>query len=96
MISNRKLNANRANARASTGPRTKHGKARSGRNARRHGLAVPVLVDTRVAAAAENLARAIAGPNASDEMMVMARRIAEAQMDLTRVRDVARDLITPL
>ena len=34
--------ANRRNARRSTGPRTREGMARVARNALRHGLAVPV------------------------------------------------------
>ena len=36
----RKIKANRANARASTGPRTKAGKERAAKNSRRHGLSV--------------------------------------------------------
>jgi len=38
MISERKLQANRANAKKSTGPRTARGKAYSSRNAQKHGL----------------------------------------------------------
>ena len=38
MVSARMLAANRANAQASTGPRTAAGKARASRNAVRHGL----------------------------------------------------------
>lgn len=39
--SERKARANRANAQASTGPRTAAGKARSRHNARKHGLTTP-------------------------------------------------------
>ncbi|WP_143035385.1 hypothetical protein [Bradyrhizobium sp. Rc2d] len=38
MASERKITANRSNAKRSTGPKTDAGKARSSRNARRHGL----------------------------------------------------------
>ena len=43
MASPRKIRANRANARASTGPKTAQGRARTARNALRHGLSVPVF-----------------------------------------------------
>jgi len=38
-----KLEANRANAQLSTGPRTEEGKARSAQNARKHGLSARQL-----------------------------------------------------
>lgn len=38
MISERKIEANRLNAKRSTGPKTEIGKAKSSRNARQHGL----------------------------------------------------------
>src|SRR4051794_28327039 len=38
MASNRQIEANRRNAKRSTGPRTEQGKTRSSRNALRHGL----------------------------------------------------------
>ena len=47
-ISERKLLANRANARRSTGPRTKAGKAASRRNALKHGI-LSRLVDLPIA-----------------------------------------------
>ena len=78
MISARKRNANRANARASTGPRTAAGKENAARNALRHGLRSPISVDPTLSAEVEALAREIAGEGASLEQQVLATRVAEA------------------
>jgi hypothetical protein len=86
MISLRKLQANRANARASTGPRSAAGKLQSARNARRHGLSVPVWSDPVLSADARILALEIAGFDAAPELRRLARVIAESQIDLNRVR----------
>jgi len=86
VTSERKISANRANARASTGPKTAEGRARSIRNARRHGLSLPVLSDPLSSQEVEELAREIAGTSANAEIHELARRIAEAQIDLRRVR----------
>jgi hypothetical protein len=86
LTSNRQQRANRANARLSTGPRTAAGKARTAQNAFRHGLNVPVLSDPSLAPQVEAMARKISGPNADAETLEWARRIAEAQFDLNRVR----------
>ena len=86
MTSERKRQANRANAQASTGPKTASGKKRSAVNARRHGLNVSVLHDPLLAKEVEMLARRLAGPLASPELLFYARRVAEAQIDLQRVR----------
>jgi hypothetical protein len=84
--SDNKVRANRANARASTGPKTAQGRTRSARNARRHALSVPVYSDKALSEEVEALAREIAGADASAEMQELARRVAEAQIDLRRVR----------
>jgi hypothetical protein len=86
MISLRKLKANRANARASTGPRSAAGKLRAAHNSRRHGLSVPVWSDPVLSADAGILALEIAGPDAAPNLQRLARVIAEAQIDLKRVR----------
>ena len=94
MTSARKTKANRANARASTGPRTVQGRARSTRNARRHGLSLPVLADPIFSQDVAELTREIAGLNPSAELYELARRVAETQIDLCRVRHVRYDLLS--
>ena len=86
MTSDRKIRANRANARVSTGPRTTGGGARAARNALRHALSVPVCSVPALSEEVETLAREIAGPDANAETQELARRAAEAQFDLRRVR----------
>ena len=44
MASNKQLEANRANAKKSTGPRSQQGKARSRLNSRKHGLTAKTLI----------------------------------------------------
>jgi hypothetical protein len=86
LTSDCKIKANRANARASTGPRTARGRASAARNALRHGLSQPVCSDPALSEEVEALAREIAGPDANGEVQELARRVAEAQIDLRRVR----------
>jgi hypothetical protein len=93
VISARKLHANRANARASTGPLSAAGKASAAGNARRHGLNLPVLADPTLAAEVDVLAQEIAGEGANPELQEFASRIAEAQIDLVRVRRARHGLL---
>jgi hypothetical protein len=86
LTSDRKIKANRANAWASSGPQTAQGRARSARNALRHGLSLPLYSDPAVCEEVEALAREIAGNDANAEIQQLARRVAEAQIDLGRVR----------
>ena len=90
MTSDRKIKGNRANARASTGPRTAQGRTRAARNALRHGLSLPVCSDPALCEEVEMLAREIAGTDANAEIQELARRVAEAEIDLRRVRYARR------
>jgi hypothetical protein len=83
MASEKQLAANRANAKKSTGPRTAAGRAKSSRNAYRHGLSLPMQPDPQ---AAEALAKAIAGETAGEVELRAARTLAEAQLELKRIR----------
>jgi hypothetical protein len=86
LTSARKVRANRANARASTGPQTTRGRARAARNALRHALSLPVGSIPALSEEVEALAREIAGSGANVETQELARLVAEAQIDLHRVR----------
>ena len=96
MTSDRQRCANRANAKSSTGPKTAAGKARAAQNAFRHGLNVSVLSDPLLAPEVEATACRISAPYENGETLEWARRIAEAQVDLNRVRNSRRQLIARL
>ena len=59
MTSDHKIKANRANAQASTGPKTADGRARVARNALRHALSLPVCSNPALSEEVETLAREI-------------------------------------
>jgi hypothetical protein len=94
LTSERKITANRVNARASTGPHTAQGRTRSARNTLRHGLSLPVSSDPALCEEVEALARDIAGTDASAGILKLARRVAEAQIDLRRVRYARHKLLS--
>ena len=107
MSSPAKARANRRNSIKSTGPKSATGKAIVARNPLRHGLSLPVLADPAVSHEAEDLARTIAvsvtGTAADPARHEIACAIAEAQLDLRRVRlakqplmiDLATDPVAP-
>jgi hypothetical protein len=94
VTSARKIKSNRTNARSSTGPKTPKGRGRSANNALRHGLSLPVFSDPNLSQEVAALARQIAGADATPEIQELTRHIAEAQIDLRRVRVLRHDLIS--
>src|SRR5262249_31822960 len=94
MTGDRKIRANRANARASTGPKTARGRSHAARNALRHALSVPVYSNPLLSEEVEALAREIIGADTKAEIQELARRIAEAQIDLRRVRHVRHQILS--
>jgi hypothetical protein len=94
MQPDRKIKANRANTRASTGPKTARGRARSARNAFRHGLSLPVESDKGLCKQVQALTRQIAGSDTSVHTQILAHKIAEAQIDLLRVRYARHRLLS--
>lgn len=93
MTSVRKIKTNQANAQASTGPKTARGKHRVAQNARRHSLSLPILSIPALSQQAESLARDFAGEAADQELLDRARRVAETQIDLLRIRQARHDLL---
>jgi hypothetical protein len=93
MQRDRNIKANRANARASTGPKTARGRARSARNAFRHGLSLPVESDQVLGEQVQALTRQIAGSDTSVHTQILAHKTAEAQVDLLRVRTASSTFV---
>jgi hypothetical protein len=85
VINERRLRANRANARRSTGPTSAAGKARAAQNARRHGLSQDVLADPALGQDVEELAQRIAHEANRPDLIDLARRVAKAQTDVQRI-----------
>jgi hypothetical protein len=94
LTSDRKIKANRMNARASTGPKTTHGRAHAARNALRHALNLSINSFPVLCEEMDAVARKIVGTDADAETLERARRIAEAEIDLRRVRLVRHQLLS--
>jgi hypothetical protein len=92
MASERQIEANRRNARNSSGPRSASGKKRASQNAFRHGLTRPIS-SAEFARETETLARQIAGDTENKITIELARDAAEAVLELARVRHVKVALI---
>jgi hypothetical protein len=93
MTSQRQIEANRANAKRSTGPKTAGGKARSSQNAVRHGLARRgsadgADVEKLVAAIASGFGHQIASESVTD--------LAHSKLELARIRSLRQGLLVAL
>ena len=86
MTSERETSSNRTNTSRSTGPRTAGGKYRASHNARRHGLSVRGVANPFTRARVEQLTDVFAGTEADIIRRELAAAVADALIDLTRVR----------
>jgi hypothetical protein len=93
MASERQIAANRRNASKSAGPRSQAGKSRASRNAYRHGLSRSISTNTAFAKQVETLAQEIAGDSDDGSVLDCARAVAEAELDLERIRQTKVALI---
>jgi hypothetical protein len=94
MVSDRKLAANRKNAKKSSGPKSETGKRRSARNALSHGLAVSIGNIAALRGEIETLALSIALANGRQAITESSRQAAEAQLDLLRIRKCRAAILT--
>jgi hypothetical protein len=86
MASKRQIAANRRNAGKSTGPRSGAGRKRASRNAYRHGLTLSITSTAAFAKQLETLVRKIAGDSEDAIVLERARAVAQAELELARVR----------
>jgi hypothetical protein len=92
MATEKQIAANRRNAQRSTGPRTAAGKSISSRNAFRHGLSLPLRLDTETSVTADAIGRALTRDQASEEQRIAATEVAHAQLELLLIRAVRAEL----
>src|SRR6266540_2399989 len=88
MASERQIAANRRNARKRTGPHWGAGRKRASRNASRYGLRSSITSTAAYAKQLDKLVREIAGDTKDAILLERARAIAQAELELARVRRV--------
>jgi hypothetical protein len=93
MATEKQIAANRVNAKKSTGPKTAAGRFMSSRNALRHGLSLPVQFDRETSAKAAAIARALASNPSDEEQLAASTEVAQAQLELLRIRAVRAELM---
>ncbi|MCA1414691.1 hypothetical protein I6F30_26690 [Bradyrhizobium sp. NBAIM20] len=92
MASERKIAANRSNAKRSTGPKTEAGKTRSSRNARQHGLS---RLNREGDVSSSALAGAITVGLAQQSLFEM-ENLVRANLWLGRIRQARHDMLVAL
>ncbi|BBO07660.1 MULTISPECIES: hypothetical protein [Bradyrhizobium] len=93
MASIRQIEANRANAKRSTGPKTASGKAKSSQNALRHGLARSAISDPAEAA---DFAIALAAGLGHQVTPASAMELVRSKLALLRLRSLRQALLATL
>ena len=94
--SERKIAANRNNAKKSTGPRSKEGREVSRRNALRHGLAIAIGSDPAFSEDIQKLALVMSRASGLRDVSENAREAAEAELDLLRIRKIRASQFTAI
>ena len=87
MTTEKQILANRRNGRLSRGPKTAEGRAKSSRNALRHGLSIKVTRDPKLAQLIHELAHVLAD-GSDPARFLKAMQAAEGEVELRRVREV--------
>jgi hypothetical protein len=96
MATEKQMAANRSNAKRSTGPKTTLGRYASSRNALRHGLSCPLPMTEAISTDVDSLVRTLLHEGMNDDQRAAARRVAQAHLDLSRVRVVRAALMASL
>jgi hypothetical protein len=94
MATEKQIAANRANAQKSTGPKTAAGRLKSSRNAFRHGLSLPLRLDIATSEKADAIARLLTPDQADGIQLTAATEVAQAQLELLRIRAVRAELMS--
>jgi hypothetical protein len=96
MATDKQIQANRRNARRSTGPRTAAGKSISSRNAFRHGLTLVQETDEATLAEIIDLAHQVAGEDPDQERFDAAIEFATAFFEIGLIQNIRNEMLSKL
>ena len=88
-------NQNPGGTKRRTGPKTERGRRHSSRNALRHGLSTPIECDPHYSTLIDPLSRAILGDDLNPAHLPRARRVAQALLEVDRLRRFAEPVGHP-